>query len=90
LPRGSSFDNKYLWLISANLTPDEEFIKCLLKNYKIIHNQNFILANVWLFEKLYPDRAMNSSNLCLNNYQSQLDEKQKRYPYFTYKSNQEF
>jgi heme/copper-type cytochrome/quinol oxidase subunit 2 len=44
--------NKYLWLISAHLTPDEKFIKHILKNYKIIQNETFILANVLLFEKL--------------------------------------
>jgi len=44
--------NKYLWLISAHLTPDEKFIQHISKNFKIIKNENFILANVWLFEKL--------------------------------------
>ena len=75
-------DKKYLWLISAHLTPDEKFINCLLKDYKIIHSQNFILANVWLFEKLYPERAVNSSNLCLKHYQSKRNEKQKLLPSF--------
>jgi heme/copper-type cytochrome/quinol oxidase subunit 2 len=67
--------NKYLWLISAHLTPDEKFINCLLKDYKIIHNESFILANAWLFEKLYPERAMDSRNICFNHSQTKLDEK---------------
>lgn len=43
---------KYVWLVSAHLSPDEKFIDHFSSKYKIIKNQQFIEANVWLFEKI--------------------------------------
>ena len=48
----NSIQTKYIWLISAPSSPDEGFVKHLLKRYNLVTIKQFILANVCLFEKI--------------------------------------
>jgi 4-amino-4-deoxy-L-arabinose transferase-like glycosyltransferase len=43
---------KYIWLISAHLSPDDKFISLISKNYKIIKEKRFTGAKVLLFRKI--------------------------------------
>ena len=46
-----SITNRYIWLISAHLSPGEKFINHFYKHHKLIIFKKFIKSKIWLFEK---------------------------------------